>query len=83
MELRDIEAFLIANGIPKEELEQVEEPPALSLLGETVMTTLKNDTQLADMVMTFFTQFTDVAMLCMMQQEQIAALEARVSELEA
>lgn len=82
MDLERIREWLIQNGISEEELDQLEEPIALSDLGETLKTTLENDNQLGLLVTSFFVQFNDVALLVMDQQQKIMELESKIQQLE-
>jgi hypothetical protein len=81
MDLKVIEEFLVQNGIDPRELEETKEPKALSDLGATLMVTLQNDNQLGELVMSFFMQFNDIALLVMQQQTRIETLEAEVTAL--
>lgn len=74
--------WLIQQGIPAEELDEVKEPAALKDLGEVLMVTLQNDNQLGLLVSSFFMQFNDMAMMVMQQQVEIETLKARVEILE-
>lgn len=74
--------WLVQQGIPAEELDEVKEPEALKDLGEVLMVTLQNDNQLGLLVSSFFMQFNDMAMMVMQQQMEIETLKAQVKILE-
>jgi len=51
MDMASLREWLIANGIPSEELDRVEEAPILKDLGQTLLVTLQNDNQLGQLVL--------------------------------
>jgi hypothetical protein len=63
-----IREWLISQGIPAEELDNIQPPPVIDDLGQTVLLALENGEAIATLVMSLV--------------EQIATLEARVAALE-
>lgn len=75
MKLEHLREFLIKNGIPAEELDNVQEPAALADLGNALIFTFQNDNQLGDLVMSLFMQVNDLAMLVVQLQMEMEELK--------
>lgn len=75
MDLQSLRDWLIQNGIPEHELNEVKEPQALSDIGTTLMITLQNDNQLGDLVMSLFMQVNDLATMVMQLQTELEGLK--------
>ena len=75
MKLADLREWLIANGVPAEELDNVVESPVIRDIGHGLLLSLQNDDDIGQMLVMMLMQ-ADA------QNERIAQLEARLAALE-
>lgn len=80
--LEEIRELLIKAGVDPAELEGMEEPPIVSLIGKYLQITMENDSQVSFMLQTIMMTLTTTTKLVQTQGTKIKSLEDKVKALE-